>query len=90
MLYSELISEIADRTNLKKSDAKAAVDTMVDIITECAQKGEDVSINNFGTFRSKMVPEREGHNPATGEKVTIPAHKALRLSVSSVLKKAIN
>ena len=90
MLYSELISEIANRANLKKADAKAAVDTMVDIITECAQKGEDVSINNFGTFRSKMVPEREGHNPATGEKVTIPAHKALRLSVSSVLKKAIN
>ena len=49
-----------------------------------------MSINNFGTFRSKMVPERDGHNPATGEKVTIPAHKALRLSVSSVLKKAIN
>lgn len=90
MLYSELITEIATRANLKKTDAKAAVDTMVGIITECAQKGEDVAVNNLGTFRSKMVPEREGHNPTTGEKVTIPAHKALRLSVSSVMKKAIN
>ena len=90
MLYSELISEIANRANLKKSDAKAAVDTMVGIITECAQKGEDVAVNNLGTFRSKAMPEHEGHNPATGEKVTVPAHKALRLSVSSVMKKAIN
>lgn len=90
MLYSELISEIATRTNLKKADAKAAVDTMVDIITECAQKGEGVAVNNFGTFRSKLMPEREGHNPATGEKVTIPTHRALRLSVSGVMKKAIN
>lgn len=90
MLYSELISEIADRTNLKKADAKAAVDTMVSIIAERVKKGEDVPVNNLGTFRAKMVPEREGHNPATGEKVTIPAHRALRLSVSSVLKKSIN
>lgn len=90
MLYSELISEITDRANLKKTDAKAAVDTMVDIITECAQKGENVAVNNLGTFRSKLMPEREGHNPATGEKVTVPAHKALRLSVSSTMKKAIN
>lgn len=90
MLYSELISEIANRSNLKKSDAKSAVDTMVSIIADRAKKGEDVSVNNFGTFRAKMVPEREGHNPATGEKVTIPAHRALRLSVSSVLKKSIN
>ena len=43
MLYSELIAEIADRTNLKKANAKAAVDTMVKIITECAKKGEDVA-----------------------------------------------
>ena len=88
MLYSELIAEIADRTNLKKANAKAAVDTMVEIITECAKKGEDVAVNKLGTFRSKMV--REGHNPATGEKVTVAAHKALRLQVSTALKKAIN
>ena len=87
MLYSELIAEIADRTNLKKANAKAAVDTMVEIITECAKKGEDVAVNKLGTFRSKMVPEREGH---TGEKVTVAAHKALRLQVSTALKKAIN
>lgn len=90
MLYSELISEIADRTNLRKADARAAVDTMVSIITECTKKGENVSINNLGTFKGKTVAERERHNPATGGKVTVPAHKALRLSVSGVLKKAIN
>lgn len=80
MLYSELIAEITDRTEVKKSHAKSVVDAMVSIITECAKKGgEDVSVNNLGIFRSKMVPEREGHNPATGEKVTVAAHKALRL-----------
>ena len=69
MLYSELIAEIADRTNLKKANAKAAVDTMVEIITECAKKGEDVAVNKLGT---------------------VAAHKALRLQVSTALKKAIN
>ena len=37
-----------------------------------------------------MMPEYEGHNPASGEKVTVPAHRVLRLSVSSVVKKSIN
>lgn len=90
MFYSEMIAEIADRTGLKKADAKAAVDTLVNIITECAKKGEDVAVSNLGTFRSKLVPEREGRNPATGESVTVPAHRALRLSISGVVKKAIN
>ena len=90
MFYSEMIAEIADRTGLKKADAKAAVDTLVSIITERAKKGEDVAVSNLGTFRSKLVPEREGRNPATGESVTVPAHRALRLSISGVVKKAIN
>jgi len=39
MLYSELIAEITDRTEVKKSHAKSVVDAMVSIITECAKKG---------------------------------------------------
>lgn len=60
------------------------------LLPSVPKRGEDVSVNNLGIFRSKMVPEREGHNPATGEKVTVAAHKALRLQVSTALKKAIN
>ena len=90
MLYSELIAEITDRTEVKNSHAKSVVDAMVSTITECAKRGEDVSVNNLGIFRSKMMPEYEGHNPASGEKVTVPAHRVLRLSVSSVVKKSIN
>lgn len=91
MLYSELISEIADRTNLKKADAKAAVDTMVEIITDCAKKGEDVPISGLGVFKVSNVGEREAHKPRNpSEKVIVPAHKALRLKVSTTLKKAIN
>lgn len=91
MLHSELIAEIANRANLKKTDAKAAVDTMVSIITDCANKGEDVSISGLGMFKTANVPEREAHNPRNpSEKVIVPAHKALRLKVSTTLKKAIN
>lgn len=91
MLYSELISEIADRTNLKKADAKAAVETMVSIITECAKKGEDVPVSGLGVFKVSNVGEREAHNPHNpSEKVVVPAHKALRLKVSRSVREAIN
>ena len=90
MLYSELIAEIADRTNLKKTDAKAAVDTIVQIISECARNGEDVAVSGLGTFKTVDVPERLANNPhKPGEKITVPAHRALRLRVSTTMKTAL-
>lgn len=91
MLYSELIAEIADRTNLKKADAKAAVDTIVQIISECARNGEDVAVSGLGIFRAADVPERTAHSPKNpNETIVVPAHKALRLKVSTTMKDAIN
>ena len=91
MLYSELISEIADRTNLKKSDAKAVVEAMVDIVAEAAKSGENVAVSGLGTFKVSNAAGREVQNPHNpSEKISVPEHRSLRLKVSTTLKKAIN
>ena len=91
MLYSELIAEIADRTEMTNKDVKAVVASFVEVITNCAQRGEDVTVSGIGTFKTGKVAERITINPkAPSEKITVPAHKTFRLSVSRTMKKAIN
>lgn len=56
-----------------------------------------VRINHFGSFKLKRVAARKGHNPRTGETITIPARakviftpcKALREMIEPVHKKPI-
>ena len=44
-----------------------------------------------GLFTAEAVerPARNGRNPRTGEAMTIPAHRAVKISASSTLKKAV-
>ena len=44
-------------------------------IAKRVARGESVQIFGFGTFEAKERVERTGHNPRTGEKIKIPAHK---------------
>ena len=91
MLYSELIAEIADRTDLPQKDAKAVIATFVQVVTDCARNDEDVAVNGLGIFKSDNVPDRTANNPRNpGEKILVPAHKVLRLQVSKAMKGAIN
>ena len=51
--------------------------------------GENASILGFGTFEVKNRPVREGRNPATGEKVMIPAAKVPGFRAGKGLKDAV-
>lgn len=39
--------------------------------------GNDVRIHEFGTFKRKDRPERQGRNPATGKAMTIKASSSI-------------
>ncbi|MDU4678914.1 MAG: HU family DNA-binding protein, partial [Cutibacterium granulosum] len=52
-------------------------------------KGEKVQLPGLFTAEAVERPARNGRNPRTGESMTIPAHKAVKISASSTLKKAV-
>jgi DNA-binding protein HU-beta len=54
------------------------------------QEGKSISLPDFGIFEVTNRKARTGHNPKTGEKLTIKARKQIKFKSSSVLKKAIN
>jgi DNA-binding protein HU-beta len=86
---TELIEEIAGRTDSSKAEAQRYVDTLERVVTEVLKSGEEVQITGFGKFYVREQRAREGVNPQTKEKMRIPAQKVPAFSAGQGLKEAI-
>ena len=75
MTKTELINAVAEKAELTKKDADKAVSAVIDTITESLAKGEKIQLVGFGTFEVRERAAKEGINPATKEKMNIPAKK---------------
>ena len=83
MNKTELIKAVAVGANLTQADAKAAVEATLNAIVDSIKKEETVALLGFGTFSVNERPERQGINPATKEKITIPAKKVVKFKAGS-------
>ena len=86
----ELVEVVANKADLRKKDAEAAVNAVVEALTEALVAGEKIALLGFGTFEVKVSVARTGVNPATGAKIQIPAKKAVKFSVGKTLKEKVN
>ena len=77
---------------LKKSkkEEKKALDATVDVLKEALVAGEKIQLVGFGTFAVAERPAREGINPATKEKIQIPARKVAKFKAGAELSEAVN
>ena len=89
MTKPELITKIAEKSNLSKKNAAAALTALIDTITETLKAEGKLAIPNLGTFEVKQHAARTGHNPRTGEKVEIAAKKVPAFKAAKALKDAV-
>ena len=89
MNKTELIAAVADKADLSKKDAEAAITAMVEAITEALVQQEKVQLVGFGSFEVKARAERVGRNPKTKETIQIPASKAPVFKAGKALKDAV-
>ena len=75
MNKSTLIAKIAEKSELNKKQAEAALNAFVESVTEALKAGEKVQLMGFGTFEVKERAARTGRKPSTGETIEIPAKK---------------
>lgn len=85
MNKTELINAVAEKANLSKSQAKAALDATLNTICEALLKEDKVALIGFGTFSVAEKPARTGINPRTKEKIEIPARKAVKFKAGADL-----
>ena len=89
MNKAELIDKIAAGAAITKADAKKAIDATMGAIKDALIAGEKVSLIGFGTFSVSERPAREGINPATKAKISIPAKKVVKFKAGADLAEAL-
>ena len=90
MNKTQFIASLAPHFNGSKKEAAHAVEIVFDSITRNMQKGEDVTINDFGKFKKVDRKARKGRNPFTGETIQIKASKKPRFLPAKGLKEVIS
>ena len=85
MNKTELVQAIAEKANLTKVQAKAALEATLGSIEGALKKGDKVALIGFGTFQVVKKDKRQGINPATKEKITIPARKVVKFKAGADL-----
>lgn len=74
---------------LTKNEAAEVVDVIFRAMKTTLQDGRSVRIRNFGAFEVTHRDGRTGVNPASGEKMFIPAHTGLTFKPSRNFKSAV-
>lgn len=90
MNKSELAERVAGKLELPVSTTKNIIDEALNEIIDQVGLGKDVTLHGFGTFRSKDRAPRTSMNPQTGEKIEVPAKKAVSFKPSKTFKDEIN
>ena len=85
MNKTELVDAIAEKAQLTKVQAKAALEAALEAVAEDLAKGEKVALIGFGTLSVVEKGERTGINPATKAKITIPAKKVIKFKAGAEL-----
>ena len=75
MNKTELIAAVAEKTGLSKKDSDAAVNAVLNTITETLKADEKIQLVGFGSFETKKRAARTGLNPRTKTPVQIAATK---------------
>jgi DNA-binding protein HU-beta len=89
MQKTDLIKTVADKTGATQKTTAEVVNAAIEVISAALARGEKVTLTGFGTFEVRERAEREGVNPQTRAKITIPASKTPGFSASSMLKDAV-
>jgi len=73
MNKSELINSLSEETTFSKKDVARVLESFARIIQRTLRKGDKVQWAGFGTFLISRRPARKGINPATKQRIDLPA-----------------
>lgn len=80
-----LARQLAARAQISLREAREEVKWLFDTVAASLERGDEVRIHGFGSFKTAQRAPRLGRNPRTGESVRIPARRAVRFSASTSL-----
>ena len=89
MNKKELIDATAEYSGLTKRGIALVLDALLTVAERELISGGEVVLVGFGKLVVKETAGREGRNPRTGEKITIPPTKKVRFVAGKTLADAV-
>lgn len=86
MNKSDLISSLSEETTFSKKDVTRVLESLTRIVVRVLKKGGKVSITGFGAFGLSYRPARRGINPATKQRIELPAVSVPRFKAGKKLR----
>ena len=87
MTKTQIMSTLADKTDLAKKQATAVVEELVQLAYNQAKVG--FTVPGLGKLVVVKRKARMGRNPATGESIKIPAKTVLKFRIAKAAKDAV-
>lgn len=82
MKKSDLIARIAAEAGIDQSEARKALEAMLNALREVGAECDRLSLPGFGTFKGRQRKPRKTRNPLTGSYIAVPEKKVLTFSMS--------
>ncbi|KRT74302.1 MAG: integration host factor subunit beta, integration host factor subunit beta [Deltaproteobacteria bacterium CSP1-8] len=91
MTKSDLVQTLSEKiSTLTKKECEVIVDTVFQNMRDALHRGEKIEIRGFGSFTVRLRRSKEGRNPKTGEKVSIPEKRIPFFKVGKELRELVN
>jgi DNA-binding protein HU-beta len=90
MTKTQLVAALADEMGGDKKTASGALDAVIAIITKEVAAGGAVTLPGVGKIYCRERPARMVRNPATGEQISKPADKVVKMTIAKALKDSVN
>lgn len=90
MNKSELIEQLAERSELAQVEAENVITLIFDKMREALASGRRIEIRGFGSFMVKDYRSYWGRNPKTGEKILVHPKRLPTFKVGKELRERLN
>ena len=87
MTKSQIMSAMAEKCSMKKKEAVAFIEALVNLAYKEAKNG--FTVPGLGKLVIVNRKARMGRNPATGETIAIPAKRVLKFRIAKAAKVAV-
>ncbi len=87
---ADIVDVIHDEFGYPRQRCIDIVESILEIMKETVESGEDLLISGFGKFSVNEKSQRRGRNPATGDDLMLPKRRTVTFRCSKVLREMLN
>jgi DNA-binding protein HU-beta len=84
----DMVSRIAQHAGVPNKQAEKIMNSFIDTVTTSMERGEEVRLTGFGTFKVVERAPRKGRHPRTGQEMEIPGSQRPTFTPGSRLVEA--